>query len=136
MNGLSAILKSHYRWMIYVHCAAHRVNLMVNSLIKASRISIDVISTVNKLYTHTNKPKVRLIWENTYKELYPNLQVKYVPQQINIRWGCKFDAVHFLYKQPQVFATTLIRVSEDENMDESVTEEATGCIIRQEGASL
>ena len=112
--GVGELLRSqHYPWMLYIHCSAHRLNLVVNDIIKSSKLATDVIATLTSLYTFLNHPKVRLQYEKVYKRVYPKKQVHYLVQQFEIRWACKFEAVDFLAEHPNVVLQTLADVSND-----------------------
>ena len=60
-----------------------------------------------------NHGKVRVVYHSVYSELYPHLQIKHLPQQIDIRWGCKFEAVDFITDKPPVILEILIRVTQN-----------------------
>ena len=45
-------------------------------------------------------------------ELYPGSQIKYWHQQIEIQWGCKFEAVDLLVNTPEVFLETLAKAAQ------------------------
>ena len=49
--GVAKLLKSHFEWLLYIHCTAHRLNLAVNTLINTSVVATDVMSFINSLYT-------------------------------------------------------------------------------------
>ena len=38
-----------------------------------------------------NKPKIEHKYELLRREMYPSKQVKHNTQQIDIRWGCKYE---------------------------------------------
>ena len=112
--GVAELLRSeHFQWLIYIHCTAHRLNLVVNDIIKGSPLALDVITMINSLHSFFNIPKVRSLYQTVYQELYPRSQIKYLHQQIEIRWGCKFEAVDLLADKPEVFLETLARVAQN-----------------------
>ena len=89
--GVAQWLKSsNFEWLLYIHCTDHRLSL-VNTLINTSVVETDVMSFVNSSYTLLNLPKFRAEYENIFKEANPKTQIKYITQQIEIRWACKFD---------------------------------------------
>ena len=58
--GVAELLHSDYfYWLIYIHCTAHRINLLVNDLIKRSKLAFDIFSKNNSLHTLLNRGKVR-----------------------------------------------------------------------------
>ena len=127
--GVAELLRSeHFPWLINIHCTAHRLNLVVNDIIKGSPLALDIITMINSLYSFFNIPKVRSLYQTVYQELYPRRQIKYLHQQIEIRWGCKFEAVDLLADKPEVFLETLVRVAQnrDKVHDPKHVEQAAG----------
>ena len=78
-----------------------------------SPLALDVMTMVNSLYSFFNIPQVRSLYKTVYQELYPRSQIKYLHQQIEICWGCKFEAVDLLVDKPGVFLGTLARVAQN-----------------------
>ncbi|CAB4066139.1 unnamed protein product [Lepeophtheirus salmonis] len=49
-TGVTELLRSEYfHWLMYIHCTAHRINLLVNDKIKESKFANDIMSTINSL---------------------------------------------------------------------------------------
>ena len=110
--GVGKLLRyQDYLWLLFIHCSAHRLNLIVNDVIKNSKLAVDVIATITKLYTLLNHPKIRLRYEETYKLVYPKKQVQFLVQQHDIRWACKFEATDFVAEHPNIILSTLSHVS-------------------------
>ena len=127
-SGVAQRLTRTYSWLLYVHCTAHRLNLVVNDLIKSSTTSTDVMSTVKSLHTLMNHLKVRAVYAKEFAILYPKKQVKHLPQQIEIRWGCKFEAVDFLMNYYLVVIRTLANIVDagPRSFDKKHVEQAAG----------
>ena len=128
-GGVAELLRSeHFPWLIYVHCTAHRLNLMVNDLMKDSPLSTDVIQTVNSLNSFLNVPKVRQVYEDEHRDMFPRQEVKHLTQQIEIRWGCKFEAIDLLAEKLPLFLSTMVKVSTNANKthDPKHVEQASG----------
>ncbi|CAB3981222.1 zinc finger MYM-type 1-like [Paramuricea clavata] len=118
--GIAELLKSQqFHWLIYIHCTAHCLNLMVNDLIKDSNLAVDIMKTLNSLYSFLDIPKVRLAYEAVHQELFPKSQIKHLVQQIEIRWGCKFEAIDLMTDKPQVILATLVKVAKSPDVRDS-----------------
>ena len=66
--GVAELLRSeHFQWLIYIHCTAHRLNLVVNDIIKGSPLALDVITMINSLHSFFNIPKVRSLYQTCIK---------------------------------------------------------------------
>ena len=61
-----------------------------------------------------------------HSELYPQSQTKHLAQQIDICWGCKFEAVELLPDKPDVILETLVRVTQNPKHDQKHVEQASG----------
>jgi hypothetical protein len=126
LAGVAELLRSRYfKWLVYIHCTAHRLNLVVGDMLKASLSSTDVMTTVKSCHTLLNKPKIRQKYESLHREMYPSKQVKHITQQIDVRWGCKYEAVDVISERFDVVLTTLIDVANNpgENDEDSEDDE-------------
>ena len=96
------------------------------------------MTAVKSCHTLLNKTKIRQKYESLNREMYPSKQVKHITQQIDVRWGCKYEAVDVISERFDVVLTTLINVannpggSDDDSEDDeygykkSQTETAAG----------
>jgi hypothetical protein len=110
LAGVAELLRSSYfKWLVYIHCTAHRLNLVVGDMLKASLSSTDVMTTVKSCHALLNKPKVRQKYESLHREMYPSKQVKHITQQIDVRWRCKY--VDVISERFDVVLTTPIDVA-------------------------
>lgn len=106
-HGVAQKLRGEsYPWLIYIHCIAHHLNLMVNDVIRDSPMLSDVISTVNGLNLFLNIPKIREVYKDKHLEMFPRNEVKILVQQIEICWGCKFEAIDLLVDRLPLFLDT------------------------------
>ena len=68
-SGVAELLRSDYfHWLIYIHCTAHRISLLVNDLIKGSNLALDIFSKNNSLHALLNHEKVREVYHTAYSE--------------------------------------------------------------------
>ena len=69
------------------------------------------MTTVKSCHTLLNKPKIRQKYESLNREMYPSKQVKHITQEIDVHWGCKYEAVDVISERFDVVLTTLINVA-------------------------
>ena len=69
---------------------------MVNDVIRDYPMLPDIISTVNGLNLFLNIPKIREVYKDKHLKMFPRNKVKILVQQIEICWGCKFEAIDLL----------------------------------------
>ena len=81
---------------------------MVNDVIKDSQLAVNVISMVNGLHVFFNVPKLREVYKTKYAEMYRGRELKFLPAQIDIRWGCKFEAINLLVEKLKLTSIVLL----------------------------
>ena len=96
---------------------------VVGDMLKASLLSTDVMTTVKSCHTLLNKPKIRQKYESLHKEMYPSKQVKHFPQQIDVRWECKYEAVDDISERYIAVLMTLIDVANNPSGSEENLED-------------
>ena len=74
-NVAELLRSEQFYWLIYVHCTAHRLNPLVNDLIKGCNLALDIMSTINSLYTFLNHPKVREAYDTVQRTL-PSVSIQ------------------------------------------------------------
>ncbi len=70
-EGVAARLARQYPWLIYIHCAAHRLNLIVATYLCKVKTAKDVIETYKALRKIFNVAKHKELFEECQKERYP-----------------------------------------------------------------
>ena len=93
-EGVAAKLKRYYPWLIYVHCAAHRLNLIVAAYFRTVNEACSVINVYKALHIIFNVAGNREIFEAVQKELYPKPPIMATSSLTNVRWACKFEGVN------------------------------------------
>ncbi|CAB4059231.1 unnamed protein product [Lepeophtheirus salmonis] len=81
---------------LFVPSEARSIQCPVNNIIKGSNLLLDIMSSINSLYTFLNHAKIARISFTS------------VLEQIDIRWGRKFEAVELITDKPRVILETLI----------------------------
>ena len=90
---------------------------MVNDVIKDSQLAVNVISLVNGLHVFFNVPKLREVYVTKHAEEYPSREVKFLAAQIEIRWGCKFEAIDLLVCKLKLFLDCLLTIANNRTRD-------------------
>ena len=70
-EGVAARLARQYPWLIYIHCAAHRLNLIVATYLSKVKAAKEVIEAYKALHKVFNVAKHKEIFEESQKEQYP-----------------------------------------------------------------
>ncbi|XP_029348431.1 52 kDa repressor of the inhibitor of the protein kinase-like [Acyrthosiphon pisum] len=92
-KGVQAIVREEYPKAIYVHCAAHTLNLAVS---KASNIQPirNCLSIIEKLYDFFNTPKRNNVLLNCIKNANETPNAKTLKRLCATRWIQRYDAVN------------------------------------------
>ena len=116
LSGVQAQLKMKYPWMIYIHCVAHRLNLViVNSISKCCK---EILGLVDKLHSVFNSAKTNEVFAKIQREKKVNILA--MPQRSDIRWSSMFFVVDVLCSRYQEILFTLVK-REDDTDEPAVT---------------
>ncbi|XP_025192611.1 52 kDa repressor of the inhibitor of the protein kinase-like [Melanaphis sacchari] len=92
-QGVQAHIRSKYPKALYVHCAAHSLNLAVStaSNIKSVRNCLGIIE---KLYVFFNTPKRNAVLLSAIENSNTDQKVKTLKRLCATRWVQRYDSVH------------------------------------------
>jgi hypothetical protein len=108
--GVQALLKQIYPWLIYVHCVAHRLNLVVVASLKGT--CKNILTLVDKLHSLFSSAKTNDVFMKVQQE--PKVNVMAMPEQSETQWGGGGIVMHAIivhddqnnmHKQPMEFTT-------------------------------
>ena len=105
LSGVQAQLKKIYPCLIYIHCVAHRLNLViVNSL---SKCYTEILTIVDKLHSVFNSAKTNDVFAKIQKENKVNVHA--VPERSETRWSSMFYVLDILCSRYQEILLTLFK---------------------------
>lgn len=113
-KGVQAYIRKKYPQAIYVHCAAHSLNLAVSTASNIKPIR-NCLGILEKMYTFFNKPKRSnvLIQEIDKSDLEP--KVKTLKRLCATRWVQRYDAVNDFVELFPFVVTALQVISSEWN---------------------
>ncbi|XP_066982800.1 zinc finger MYM-type protein 1-like [Macrobrachium rosenbergii] len=91
-KGVAARIKQEAPFAFYVHCHAHRLNLVLVDVIKSLPDASQFFSLLEKLYVFISGSYAHAKWIDVQKELYPNEQTRQLKRLSDTRWACRYDA--------------------------------------------
>lgn len=91
-GGVQAIIRRRYPKALFVHCSAHRLNLVINDVNKVSEVR-NVVGTVKKIVNFFRESSQR-------RKLIPN-----VPMLCETRWTHKYRSI-------RLFTENLVEIEE------------------------
>ncbi|XP_028408662.1 zinc finger MYM-type protein 1-like [Dendronephthya gigantea] len=109
-EGVAAKLRRYYPWLLYIHCAAHRLNLIVAAYFRTVNEACNVINVYKALHTIFNVASNREIFEAVQKEFYPKQPIMAASSLTEVRWACKFEGVNTMVKRLRAILVSLQKI--------------------------
>ena len=106
-EGVSAKLRRSHLWLLYIHCAAHRLNLIVAAYFRTVNETSNVINVYKTLHTLFNVASNREIFEAVQKEMYPKQPIMAASFLTEVQWACKFEGVNTIVKRLRAILVSL-----------------------------
>ena len=113
-SGVAARIQEDCKQAVYVHCYAHKLNLVLVDVAKSVTEAGYFFSPLQKLYVFISGSYVHNKWKIVQKEMYPTEQQFELQRLTDTRRACRYYACHAVL----CHLPTIIRVL-DEVMNES-----------------
>ena len=120
LSGVQKRVKEHVDWAIYVHCYAHRLNLVVIDSCKAVKYAADFFAQLQRLYVFMSGSFVHPKWLILQQELYPHEKAIELKSFSETRWSAQIAACHAVKNRFDVILALLEQIGEDTNRDRAV----------------
>lgn len=91
-NGVSKIVQDQHPLAVYVHCAAHSLNLAVSRACEVQEVR-NCLGTIEKCYTFFNTPKRQEVLNDAIEKSELDPRIKTLKRLCATRWVAKFNAV-------------------------------------------
>ena len=91
-EGIGAKLKRFYPCLLYVHCAAHSLNLIVAEYFRTVKAATNVMKIYKSLHAIFNVASHREIFEATQRDIHPKEPIMAASSLTEVRWACKFES--------------------------------------------
>ena len=109
-EGVAAKLRRSYLWLLYIHYAAHRLNLIVAAYFRTVNEASNVINVYKTLHIIFNVASNREIFEAVQKELYPKQPIMAASFLTEVQWACKFEGVNTMVKRLRAILVSLQKI--------------------------
>ena len=114
MRGCQQLLKEENPKIIYVHCFAHRLNLVLVSLACKIRHVPNFFNFLQDIYSFFSTSVVHSRFINAQKQRSPTTQPKKLKALSNTRWNCRHESVRALIETFQAVIDVLIYTEVDD----------------------
>ena len=91
-KGVQKLVRDVAPFAIYVHCYAHRLNLVLVDCCKSVLAAREFFALLERLYVFTSGSLMHKMWEDAQKELYPNTPPRQLQRLSDTRWCCRVVA--------------------------------------------
>ena len=81
---------------IYVHCFAHRLNLVIVDVVHDTARAQDLFTLLQSLHNFLSSPIVHELYVKAQRSCFPDSQPREIPSLSDTRWVCRHDACETL----------------------------------------
>jgi len=128
-SGVQAKIKDDAKWAIYVHCYAHRLNLVVVDSCKAVNFAADFFALLQRLYVFLSGSFVHPKWLNLQMQLHPKDRAIELKALSQTRWSAQIAACSAVKTRLDVIIELLDQLSEDANRDRALEAQSLASMI-------
>lgn len=128
-TGVQTRIKELAPKAVYIHCCAHRLNLILVDSVKGIGFASEFFALVELIYVFLSASKTHSIFLDVQKEVSPHKQPMELKRLIETRWACKYDAIHSIMSTYTAILKTLEIVTTE---DAARSVEACGILLQIE----
>ena len=96
-SGVPARIKEICPTALYIHCYAHRLNLVLVDTTKSVPEAADFFSLLERLYVFMSGSYVHNKWKTIQHEMFPGLPPIELQRLSDIRWACRYILQSMLF---------------------------------------
>ena len=133
-SGVQERMREFAPMAVYIHCCAHRLNLVLVDSIKCIRAAQDFLSLLEALYVFLSSGKLTAVFEKAQAELMPDRQPRRLKRLVETRWACRHEAIRTVKETIGPIIATLESIESGDNRDRAV--EARGLLLQVKSFSF
>eukprot|EP00102_Acyrthosiphon_pisum_P019856 XP_016657066.1 PREDICTED: zinc finger MYM-type protein 1-like [Acyrthosiphon pisum] len=131
-GGVQTLMKEHYPYVIYIHCVAHRLNLIVVDTYTNIINARNMFNVLESIYTHFSHPKKNKMLHEFQINL--GLSQRSISKICDTRWICRYKTCNAIKTNFKAIVKAL-QFEINETSDKDVTQ-AIGILSSIEKASF
>lgn len=120
LSGVSTRIQEVCDNAIYVHCYAHRLNLVLVDIAKSIPKAADFFSLLQRLYVFLSGSYVHNKWKTVQNTMYPKQQPYELHRLSDTRWACRYLACRTICKCFSAILKVLDEIIEETNSDRAI----------------
>ena len=94
--GLQTLIKEHHSTAVYVHCMAHKLNLVIVNAFKVNTTVQDFFDLIESLYCLFSQPHPHSLLQDLQKKM--NIKLLEIVSLCDTRWACGYKSVQAVYQ--------------------------------------
>ena len=115
LSGVQLRIREHCPSALYIHCFAHRLNLVVVDVAGAVGLVADMFGVLQKIHNFMYTSMVHIKFVEAQKNIYPNKRVWEIPSLSDTRWICRHEATNTVSKLSMALEAILLAITEFED---------------------
>ena len=133
-SGVSTRITEKARFSYYIHCYAHRLNLVLVDVVKVVPEASQFFSLLERLYVFFSGSYVHRRWIDIQKEMFPNQAARELQRLSDTRWACRYYACRNIQNRLSCVVRLLTILQDDDNSDRAV--DARGLLAQINGSFI
>ncbi|XP_038062619.1 zinc finger MYM-type protein 1-like [Patiria miniata] len=130
VSGVATRIQEVASSAVYVHCYAHRFNLVIVDACKTVKEAASFFALLQQLYVFVSGSNVHQRWLKIQAAMFPGEQPRDLKRLSDTRWACRADACVVVKTRLKAILRLLNRISEDDDGERAV--EATGFLAQMD----
>lgn len=119
-SGVATRINAVCKHAIYIHCYAHRLNLVLVDTAKAVPEAADFFALLERLYVFLSGSYVHNKWKAVQLELYPDQKQMELQRLSDTRWACRFFACRTIINRLPALIKVLDDIIDETNADRAI----------------
>ena len=133
-SGVSTRITEKARFSYYIHCYAHRLNLVLVDVVKVVPEASQFFSLLERLYVFFSGSYVHRRWIDIQIEMFPNQAARELQRLSDTRWACRYYACRNIQNRLSSVVRLLTMLQDDDNSDRAV--DARGLLAQINGSFI
>ena len=126
--GVQARIKEIAPQATYVHCYAHRLNLVLVDCVKGTRVAQDFFALLEALYVFLSHSKANARFMAIQTVQRAGMQPRQLKRLLETRWACRHDCIQAVHATFQAVLCTLEAIADGDDNNQRIT--AKGLLIQ------
>ena len=114
---VAARITEQARFEFYIHCYAHRLNLVLVDVVRSVSAAATFFSLLERMYVFISGSYVHRRWIEIQKKMFPNQSPQELQQLRDTRWACRYYACRNFRDRLSSVMRLLTNLEHDENTD-------------------